>query len=161
MFLPPPTKFREGSVFSRVCHSVHKGCHGTITHDTLDLTKQEPTPPPPPLPPALALAPHPTCSDLFNLDLPVEGLLFPDMFKVVHYESYTPGKRTVGSLRECFIFSCSFCHDLHVPSAVYVRWMFSHWLYVVLRWPHHRDEQLMILPPVNYRSTGAHGSSER
>ena len=67
-----------------------------------------------------------TCSDLFNLDLTVEGLL-PDMFKLVHYESYTPGKRTVGSLLECILVFCSFCHDLYVPSAVYVRWMCSHW----------------------------------
>ena len=46
VFLPPPTKFREGNVFSRVCLSVHRrrGPHVTITHHVLDLTVQPPPP---------------------------------------------------------------------------------------------------------------------
>ena len=35
----PPTKLREGNIFTRVCLSVHwGGPHETITYDTLDLT---------------------------------------------------------------------------------------------------------------------------
>ena len=47
----PPTKLREGNVFSRVCPSVShsvggegRGPHVTITHDILDLTIQGPPP---------------------------------------------------------------------------------------------------------------------
>ena len=39
----PPTRLREGNVFSRVCHSVHRGGGGSpcdITHGALDLTVQ-------------------------------------------------------------------------------------------------------------------------
>ena len=38
----PPTKLRESNVFSRVCLSVHRGDHVTITHDAFDLTVQGP-----------------------------------------------------------------------------------------------------------------------
>ena len=41
----PPTKFRKGNVFTRVCHSVQgarEGSHVTIIHDALDLTIQGP-----------------------------------------------------------------------------------------------------------------------
>ena len=35
----PPTKLREGNVFSCVCHSAWgKGSHVKITHDVLDVT---------------------------------------------------------------------------------------------------------------------------
>ena len=38
-FYHPPTKLREGNVFSCVCPSfTDGGCHVTITHDALDIT---------------------------------------------------------------------------------------------------------------------------
>ena len=65
-FYCPPTKLREGDVFSRVCLSVHRGrSYVTITHDALDLT-----PPPPRY--------VPTCSTwtwLYNTHLPPPGLV--------------------------------------------------------------------------------------
>ena len=48
------------------------------------------------------------------------------MFKVVHYEAYRPGKRTVGSLRKCCVFFL-FILSLHVLSVVFVGWMCSYW----------------------------------
>ena len=55
-FYCPPTKFREGNVFSRVVLSVcvftgEGGSHVTITHDALDLTLQ--------IPPNLPCPPYP------------------------------------------------------------------------------------------------------
>ena len=39
----PPTKLREGYVFSRACLSVHSGVFNVaITHDALDLTYRTP-----------------------------------------------------------------------------------------------------------------------
>ena len=48
----PPTKLREGNVFSRVCLSTRKGSHMIIIHDTLDLIvhPQPPNPGPSLLP---------------------------------------------------------------------------------------------------------------
>ena len=44
-FYRPPSKLREGNVFSRVCLSIHRGGSlATITHDALDLTVQGPSP---------------------------------------------------------------------------------------------------------------------
>ena len=68
------------------------GPHVTITHDALDLIT-------------------PTCLNLFNLDLterdpPTPCLL--DIFKHVHYEVYTVGKRAVCILLECILLSCKF-----------------------------------------------------
>ena len=78
----------------------------TITYDALDLTIQDPHslhPPPPGHGTSLYRDPPQTCSNLFNLDLNVQGpppLL--DMFKLVHYEVCTVGKWLVDILLECF-----------------------------------------------------------
>ena len=88
----PPTKLREGNVFSRVSLSVclSTGEDVTINHDALDLTVQGP--PPPSCTPRHGTSPrlpgtslywnppqtraHPsTCSNSLNLDLTVQGPL--------------------------------------------------------------------------------------
>ena len=107
LLLPPPTKLREGNVFSRVCLSVHVGdSHVTITHDALDLTTQ-------------TWNPYPwACSNLFILDSQhPPSLLLPRAVD----------KRMVRILLECFLvlvcdrlwlFDCDGCWKDSVASAV-------------------------------------------
>ena len=47
--------------------------------------------------------PRLTCSNLFYLDLIVQGPHLPDMFKLVYYEAHPVGKRAVDILLECFL----------------------------------------------------------
>ena len=72
----PPTILREGNVFSPVCHSV--GERGRLPYRD----------------PSIQLGPHCTT---------VQNLPSPTMFRLVHYESCTVGKRTVGILLECLL----------------------------------------------------------
>ena len=83
----PPTKFREGNDFSRVCHSLHKGV--PYNH-------------------------YPWCIGPHHTGTPCTGpqpLLYPtdhckgtpkDMFKLVHYATRTVSKRVLGTLLEYF-----------------------------------------------------------
>ena len=61
--------------FLSVSHSVHKRSHVTVTHDALDLTIQEH--PSSRHETSLYTAAPWTCSNLFNLDLTVQGPLPP------------------------------------------------------------------------------------
>ena len=47
--------------------------------------------------------PPKTCSNLFNLDLTVQGPPPPGKFKLVHYEECTVDKLAVGLLLKCFL----------------------------------------------------------
>ena len=47
--------------------------------------------------------PFQTCSNLFYLDLTMQGSLPPDMFKLLHYKARTVGKRVDGIQLECFL----------------------------------------------------------
>ena len=76
---------REGKVFSHVCHSVHKGERGA--HCTWSQSLTPPTP---------------TCSNLFNLVLTVQGLP-QNIFKLDQYKAGKVGKLAVGILLECFL----------------------------------------------------------
>ena len=47
--------------------------------------------------------PFQTCSNLFYLDLTIQGSLPLDMFKLLHYKARTIGKRVGGIQLECFL----------------------------------------------------------
>ena len=122
MRLIPPTKLREGNVFSGVNLSVSlftggPTIQGAVPSIRARLTRTSVYSPPPPdmfrlvpLGPYCLDQPDPspghiqTCT---NLDLPVQGTHAPtpppEMFKLVHYKAHTVGKQTVGILLEYFL----------------------------------------------------------
>ena len=72
----PPTKLQEGNVFSRVRLFTREGSNETNTHNGL---KQGP----------------PTCSNVFNLDLTLQGPP-PDTFRLVHRRIFCTGTSLPG-----------------------------------------------------------------
>ena len=125
-FYCPPTKLREGNVFTGVCHYVQLGGgpHMTITHDVLNLTLQTPTDQALPLQtwgpsiPGLGTpsrhetwGPHPLVSNIVTSGghhwIPVHTCSFDlTVQPPLHYwhlvdEVHTVGKRAVRILLEC------------------------------------------------------------
>ena len=94
----PPTKLCEGNVFSRVCQSVHKGRHVTITHDVIGQSEG----PPPAL--TSSLYRHPMAPSPFRNP--------PTMFKLVHYAVRTVGKQAVYIRPKCLLV----LHPFYFPN---------------------------------------------
>ena len=85
----PPTKLCEGNVFSRVCQSVHRGRHVTITHDVIGQSEG------PPQALTSSLYRHPMAPSPFRNP--------PTMFKLVHYAVRTVGKQAVYIRPKCLL----------------------------------------------------------
>ena len=98
IFYRPPTKLREGDVFSRVCHYVQEG--SPCDHYPWPLPQASPY--------RDLRGPYCTGTHL-GPTTPA-----PEHIKFVHYEAHAVGKRAVGILPECilvFQFLCiyTFC----------------------------------------------------
>ena len=99
-----PTKLREGNVFSRVCPQWESILVRLEQHPRPQPTwgpYHTGTPCPFQAPPHGEPSPPQTCSNLFNLDLTVQG---SEGVKIVHYvNTRTVGKRAVGMGLKCLL----------------------------------------------------------
>ena len=94
IYYHPPTKLREGNVFSRVCVCVCVFSEGEWDQGPDPATSKAPQSP---LQGFAPLGHVQTCSTWTPLP--------PDIVKLIHYETRTVGERALGILLKCLVVS--------------------------------------------------------